>query len=676
MKTKCHRLCQSLLFTALLVPLGVAAQSAVPEFISYQGRVSDASGLVGAGTPVNRTVTFRIWNHPTNVLATNLIYSEEQTVTISDGKFSVLVGQGVPTTSSLFGFDETPFGQPTKTIADAFGDSERYIGITVDDGNGGTVDNEVTPRQQVVTSAFSFRSKVAETLGTSTGTALIVGDTGKIGVGTDTPTSLFTITGPNTTSSTSTPQLLITDSADTNESLRIGVDSTGNGSGFIQSFKTGTAAQNLLLNPQGGNVGIGNTNPEAKLDVKGDSSPQLMIRGASNPSRQLQIGYRADSLNAGLIQAVDLGSGFTNLLLNTLGGNVGIGTSNGVIGKLTLGNAKADGAQTVADGVAFVSSNGFTHAGMWAVGASAFNGNLVFGTDGDSINNTNVTEKMRITAAGNVGIGTASPSAKLDVNGGVRASGVSGYRFNSGGTESGMSSVNPGTLGLLTNGVERIFINSAGLVGIGTFSPGVPLEVHNNNGYQALRLRATSARFWDFSINQSTTANLELGFAGVVKGVFSSSSGAYSAVSDRRLKTKIQALEPVLDKVMGLEPSGYWFKADVDAPLRSLGFIAQDVEEIFPEAVHSLSPDTKGIEYTAMVPIAFKAIQELKDRQDSMSRNLEAENAELKKRLAELEAKDKARDAKLAAIEAMLSGGKADALPVSLKKVAAAAVAE
>ncbi len=664
MKTKCHRLCQSLLFTALLVPLGVAAQSAVPEFISYQGRVSDASGLVGAGTPVNRTVTFRIWNHPTNVLATNLIYSEEQTVTISDGKFSVLVGQGVPTTSSLFGFDETPFGQPTKTIADAFGDSERYIGITVDDGNGGTVDNEVTPRQQVVTSAFSFRSKVAETLGTSTGTALIVGDTGKIGVGTDTPTSLFTITGPNTTSSTSTPQLLITDSADTNESLRIGVDSTGNGSGFIQSFKTGTAAQNLLLNPQGGNVGIGNTNPEAKLDVKGDSSPQLMIRGASNPSRQLQIGYRADSLNAGSIQAVDLGSGFTNLLLNPSGGNVGIGTASPNT-RLTI--------QTPTNSLGFKHTDGNINLETLVQTTAAQIGTGTNHSFGLYTNNSN---RMMILANGNVGIGTTSPSTTLDVNGGVRASGVSGYRFNSGGTESGMSSVNPGTLGLLTNGVERIFINSAGLVGIGTFSPGVPLEVHNNNGYQALRLRATSARFWDFSINQSSTATLELGFANTVKGVFSSSSGAYSAVSDRRLKTKIQALEPVLDKVMGLEPSGYWFKADVDAPLRSLGFIAQDVEEIFPEAVHSLSPDTKGIEYTAMVPIAFKAIQELKDRQDSMSRNLEAENAELKKRLAELEAKDKARDAKLAAIEAMLSGGKADALPVSLKKVAAAAVAE
>ena len=45
----------------------------LPSFISYQGRVLNSSGgLVGTGTPVNRTVTFRIWNHPSNTLATNV----------------------------------------------------------------------------------------------------------------------------------------------------------------------------------------------------------------------------------------------------------------------------------------------------------------------------------------------------------------------------------------------------------------------------------------------------------------------------------------------------------------------------------------------------------------------------------------------------------------------------
>ena len=147
--------------------------SGVPGLISYQGRVLDSTGApVGdttTGTPVNRTVTFRVWNHASNTGSTNLIYSEQQVVTIADGNFSVLVGQGVATAGSQFPFSENDYGpgaSPPVSIANAFGGSERYLGVTVDDANGATVDSEIAPRQQVVSSAFALRSKVAESLTT------------------------------------------------------------------------------------------------------------------------------------------------------------------------------------------------------------------------------------------------------------------------------------------------------------------------------------------------------------------------------------------------------------------------------------------------------------------------------------------------------------------------------
>ena len=765
MKTKRQRHSALLILATLLAPLLAAAQSitsGVPGFISYQGRVSDSTGaLVGAGTPVNRKVTLRIWNHPTNVSLSNLIYSEEQTVTIFEGKFSVLLGQGVATNSSLFGLDESGKGPPG--LPDSFGGTERYIGVTVDDGNGGTVDNEITPRQQVVSSAFSFRSKFAETLGTSTSTALTVVDSGNVGVGTTNPPSLFTITGANTSSGTSTPQLLITDSGNTNESLRIGVDSTSNGTGFIQSFKAGTGAQNLLLNSLGGNVGIGTADPtRAVLEQHGTVGRSAAIFGgnttgiaintnlpaigfnnyATDTNRAISAGFTGaityDTVNGRMLfqtgtnAAKDAATTITTRMVMLDNGRIGIGGSiptrasfehEGTVGRSAAifgGNTTGVAIHTALPAIGFnnyaTDTNRAIAAGFTgAIACNTNDGTMLFQTGTNAAKDApiTVTNRMVILNNGNVGIGTTSPTrAVLEQHGSVgrsaaifggHTSGVSihvnvpAIGFNNYATDTnraiaagftGAMACDPSNGTLLfqtgtnvakdaaTTLTNRMVILSSGLVGIGTNLPGVPLEVHNNNGYQSLRLRATSARFWDFSINQSTVANLELGFANAVKGVFSSSSGAYTAVSDRRLKTKIQALEPVLDKVMRLEPSGYWFKADVDAPLRSLGFIAQDVEEVFPEAVHSLSPDTKGIEYTAMVPIAFKAIQELKERQDSISDDLEAENAELKRRLAALEAKDKARDAKLAAIEAMLSGDKADALPVSLKKVAAAAVAE
>lgn len=271
-------LCAALL--ALCPILATAQTSAVPGFISYQGRVVDASGAnVGAGTPVNRTVIFRIWDSPSSTNAANLIYSEAQTVTVSEGEFSVLVGQGVANTTQTYGYAET-----TKKLADiglAFGGVSRFLGVTVAaTATIATTDNEITPRQQIVSTAFAMRAKYAEQVGSNGIAALTALDSGRIGIGTLTPPALFTVSGANQSTTTSTPQLLVT-ADDITERLRIGVDSTNNGTGFIQAFKEGVGAQNLLLNPNGGNVGIGNTNPAVALSVTGAITATGAITGGS-----------------------------------------------------------------------------------------------------------------------------------------------------------------------------------------------------------------------------------------------------------------------------------------------------------------------------------------------------------------------------------------------------------
>ena len=140
------------------------AATAVPDAISYQGRALTATGaLIGATTPVNRTVIFRIWDHPSNSLTANLMYSEQQVVTIAEGEFSVLVGTGSAVTTSPLGYSEAAKGPTTVKISDAFGGVTRYLGVTIDDGTT-AVDNEISPRQQIVSGAFALRSKVAESV--------------------------------------------------------------------------------------------------------------------------------------------------------------------------------------------------------------------------------------------------------------------------------------------------------------------------------------------------------------------------------------------------------------------------------------------------------------------------------------------------------------------------------
>ena len=154
MKTN-HRL---LLLAVFLAPWALHAQSQVPGRISYQGIITDAGGaLVGDPDPVNRTVIFRIWNDKDASGEVNLLYSEQQVATIAMGEFSVLVGAGADVAG-----EETK-GPGTIDIADVFDGSLRYLGVTVDDGTP-AADVEISPRQQIVTSPFSFRAREAETV--------------------------------------------------------------------------------------------------------------------------------------------------------------------------------------------------------------------------------------------------------------------------------------------------------------------------------------------------------------------------------------------------------------------------------------------------------------------------------------------------------------------------------
>lgn len=164
------------LFLLLAAP-SLHAQ-ATPTLMSYQGRVTDAAGvLIGNSSPVNRTVTFKFY---TQSSAGTPIYAESQMVTISGGEFSVLIGNG----SAVSGIT----GPPTtlNTIINTTTYANLYLGVTVDDGTA-AVDPEISPRQQMVSGAFAMRAKVAESVAGNAITTAMLGDaqvtTGKITAG-------------------------------------------------------------------------------------------------------------------------------------------------------------------------------------------------------------------------------------------------------------------------------------------------------------------------------------------------------------------------------------------------------------------------------------------------------------------------------------------------------------
>lgn len=87
-------------------------------------------------------------------------------------------------------------------------------------------------------------------------------------------------------------------------------------------------------------------------------------------------------------------------------------------------------------------------------------------------------------------------------------------------------------------------------------------------------------------------------------------AGTYTQVSDRRLKSNIVPMANVLDRILLLEPVQYNY-AHLSKDNISKGFIAQDVQKIFPEMV-SVAVDTKmlALPYDEFSVIAVKAIQE------------------------------------------------------------------
>lgn len=603
---KTHRI--HLILAALcLLPGFLAAQTittGVPGFISYQGRVlNNTGGLVGSPTPVNRTVIFRIWDHPSNTLTSNLIYSEQQTVTIADGEFSVLVGQGVATTGSQFGYSET--AKKLADIGTAFGGSARYLGVTVDDGTA-AVDNEITPRQQIVSSAFSFRAKFAETLGTSASTALTVVDSGNIGVGNTNPPARFTVSAAGT--GTGSPQMVIT-ADDTTERLRIGVDSTGNGTGYIQSFKEGTGAQNLLLNPSGGRVGIGTTTPAVTLDVRGT---------ASGSKGQLVL---VDSANA---------SSSVASVANISGWGNNIATDTGSTGRLWyVGSASA-------------SSHDIS---VW----NQSNANLLLGT--------NNAERIRITGSGNVGIGQTNPGAKLDVNGNINATGTLGVTGTNGsfstpffppsGTTtlslyvSGVGVNEPqmrfnrasdgqfydigmnGSNGFVIedNDTPRLTINSAGNVGIGETNPAGKLVVSGNVGIntggtapvcplqvKGLYTPAITGKFFNASSTGLGTFTSSVNYISLKSEWYVEAFG-FIAVSDKRIKNVVRQSEGSkdLDTIQRLKVTDYRLIDRIqEGGGMQKGFIAQEVQEIIPEAVREDKGYVPGI-YAVAEEVLFDA---------------------------------------------------------------------
>ncbi|CAB5220229.1 Intramolecular chaperone auto-processing domain containing protein [uncultured Caudovirales phage] len=190
-----------------------------------------------------------------------------------------------------------------------------------------------------------------------------------------------------------------------------------------------TGAVNLATTS--GNVGIGTASPSTKLNVYTGSATNTLIR-PQNTLGYADFGVLADGSIYGGYSAPATGTGVTvgtsnstywRVLTNATEalridstGNVGIGTSSPGK-KLDVFNSGTTTTDLVVRN-GTVSLLSFVDSGAGYFGTSTNHPLLI---------TTNNTERMRIDSSGNVGIGTASPASKLDINGNLKLNGFSIY---------------------------------------------------------------------------------------------------------------------------------------------------------------------------------------------------------------------------------------------------------
>jgi hypothetical protein len=317
---------------------------------------------------------------------------------------------------------------------------------------------------------------------------------GNVGIGTTSPFNPLTVAGGSHSVSDGSAgvagfSLSSQTGAQTDDNLLMGVY-LGNYS-WIQAVKAGTASRNLLLQPNGGNIGIGTSSPNHLLHLNAtgtttqtSATPLYFQRTASilagisvrgvviaDPCLYNPIG--SDDWAIGF----DPGPGIVERVRFQQDGNVGIGTSDPVTPLEVHVGTNANigiGPQYQVSGAARIAA---------------------FSDDGSAATPMEFGASLYSFLGGDVGIGTSSPNANLDISGPedifhLHAANANGpyVRFYSGATNywtigNCLGQAPAGSWVFMDQTAARMVIAQGGNVGIGTTSPQDLLHIYSSIGW-------------------------------------------------------------------------------------------------------------------------------------------------------------------------------------------------
>ncbi|MBK9419183.1 MAG: tail fiber domain-containing protein [Flavobacteriales bacterium] len=353
------------------------------------------------------------------------------------------------------------------------------------------------------------------------------------------------------------------------------------GTGEITSQPSAWAFQgDHLANTNLGNVGIGTSDPASKLDVEGGMAVGATYSGTTaaptngviiegnvgigttTPASKLDVegGLAVGATYSGTSAAPTNGA--------IIEGSVGIGTTTAT-DKLTVRTATSNYGLTHTDGTITLGSFvGGSSGGGW-LGTKSNHALHLF--------TNNSTAQMTVATNGNVGIGTTGPGARLEVLAPSSSNSAPAFKAEmSGANLLVYKGANNATVVENTSGTHLALQAAGGNVGIGTTTPAQRLSVTGNICY----------------------------------------TGTIGACSDRRYKTDFTPLRGSLAKVGLLQGLYYTWRTEEfpekEFPAeRQLGFIAQDIEALFPEVVLTDAQGYKSVDYGRLTPVLVEAVKEL-----------------------------------------------------------------
>lgn len=365
------------------------------------------------------------------------------------------------------------------------------------------------------------------------------------------------------------------------------IEATGAFSG-LSLQNSGGSTKGFVFVSQSGGVGqirgesIAFTNADASTErVRIDSSGRLLVGTSTTDTSyydattfvpQIQLkGSTADASSISLTRTGTSGAGLV-FQSGSSGNNV---ASGGLLGEIIFSGYDGANYRNAARIEAFVDAT---------PGSGDMPGRLVFSTTADSASSP--TERLRITQGGNVLIGSTSYDYRLAAVNSATNSRVGYLRADS-------SSYTDSVLILDTP-------TAAG------------------TGFRLIEAYAGSAAI-QFRVRGD--------------GVIFAQNTTVQSLSDIRVKENIQDSTDGLDVILGLRPVRFDFKEGFGNNRKNqLGFIAQEVESVFPDAVDSApesddgAEDYKSVGPGALIPVLVKAIQE----QQAMITELQAQVAALK----------------------------------------------